>query len=208
MNVHDALATHSPGTLAGGPLAHQRYLLRRRFFNVLHNGFHLYDANGNLVLFMRQRGFRLKEDLRIFTGEDMREEVLRITARSIIDFGATYDVVDSATGESLGALRRNGFKSLLKDEWAILDPMGNEIGLVEEDNLALAIVRRWVWSLVPQSFNGSVRGSRAFVFTQRFNPFVLKLELDFSPDTQGLLDRRMGLACALLMSAIEGRQSE
>lgn len=206
MNANDALSPMTPSSLAGGAMSHQRYLLRRRLFNFLHNGFHLYDANGNVVLFMRQRGFRLKEDLRIFTGEDMREEVLRIKARSIIDFGATYDVVDSATGENLGALRRKGLKSLLKDEWVILDPEGAEVGLVEEESMVLALVRRLLTNLVPQTFNGTIRGGRVFNFTQRFNPFLLKIELDFSPDTGGLLDRRMGLACALLLSAIEGRQ--
>lgn len=207
MNAIDALSLSPDQTLAGGPLSHRNYLLRRRLFNFLHTGFHLYDPNGNLVLYMRQRGFRLKEDLRIFTGEDMAHEVLRIKARSVLDFGATYDVFDSATQENLGALRRKGFKSLFKDEWIVLDPQGAEIGKVEEDSMVLALVRRWLTTLVPQTFFGTIHGNRAFVFTQQFNPFVQKLALDFTPDAAGQLDRRMGLAAALLMTAIEGRQS-
>jgi hypothetical protein len=41
---------------------------------------------------------------------------------------------------------------------------------------------------------------------QNWNPFVLKMTVDFSPDTQRLLDRRLGIAVAILHSAIEGKQ--
>jgi hypothetical protein len=44
-------------------------------------------------------------------------------------------------------------------------------------------------------------------FRQRFNPFIAKIDLDFSMDTQGRLDRRLGIAAAVLLCAIEGRQA-
>lgn len=206
MTTQDALAMPASAALDHGSLSQTRYMLRRKFFNFLHAGFHLYDPHENVVLYMRQRGFKLKEDLRIFTGEDMKEEVLRIAARSIIDFSGTYDVFDSRTQERLGSLQRHGFKSMLKDEWTILDADGAALGKIEEDNLVLALVRRFLSNLVPQTFVGTAQGQRVFTFTQRFNPFIQKIDLDFSPDTAGALDRRMGLACALLMVAIEGRQ--
>ena len=45
---------------------------------------------------------------------------------TIIDFGATYDIVDMTTGENLGAAQRKGLKSIIKDTWKILDANGNE----------------------------------------------------------------------------------
>ncbi|HJR18698.1 MAG TPA: hypothetical protein VJ922_03175 [Actinomycetota bacterium] len=42
---------------------------------------------------------------------------------------------------------------------------------------------------------------------QNWNPFVVKVTVDFSPDTQKVLDKRFGIAVAILHSAIEGRQS-
>ena len=36
---------------------------------------------------------------------------------------AAYDVTDSQTGEKVGALRRKGFKSILRDEWLELREM-------------------------------------------------------------------------------------
>lgn len=44
------------------------------------------------------------------------------------------------------------------------------------------------------------------VFQENFNPFVMKIAVDFVPDTMNLLDRRLGLAAAILLCAIEGRQ--
>jgi hypothetical protein len=43
-------------------------------------------------------------------------------------------------------------------------------------------------------------------FQQNFNPFVRKLTVDFTGDTQGRLDKRLGLAAGILLAAIEGRQ--
>jgi hypothetical protein len=132
--------------------------------------------------------------------------VLSIQARSIIDFSATYDVTDSRTGERVGALQRKGLKSLLRDEWSLLDAAGQQVGIIEEDSMLMSLLRRFLTNLIPQTFHGSVDGQRVFTFRQRFNPFVLKMELDFSEDSGGRLDRRLGIAAGVLLCAIEGRQ--
>jgi len=192
--------------IVGGPFAHQQYTLRRKIFTLWHGAFHLYDVNGNVAAYMQQKALRLREDLRVYTDDSRRKELLQIRARSIIDFGATYDVFDSATDTLVGSLRRQGWKSFLRDTWLILDSAGNEVGKIEEDNMALALVRRFRMNLIPQSFTGTLGGQPVFNFTQRFNPFVFKLDLDFSADRAGQLDRRLGIAAALLLASIEGRQ--
>lgn len=192
--------------ILGGPFAHQQYMLRRKIFTFWHGAFHLYDANGNVAAYMQQRALRLREDLRVYSDDSRHKQLLQIRARSIIDFGATYDVFDSSTETFVGSLRRMGWKSVLRDSWLILDPSGNEVGRIEEDNLALALVRRFLMNLIPQSFTGTLGEQPVFTFTQRFNPFVFKLDLDFSADRTGRLDRRLGIAAALLLASIEGRQ--
>ena len=54
---------------------------------------------------------------------------------------------------------------------------------------------------------GRVGGATVATFQQNYNPFVRKLMVDFTMDPYGRLDRRLGLAAATLLSAIEGRQS-
>ena len=184
----------------------QQFLVRKKVFTLFGASFHVYDAQGNVVLYSRQKAFKLREDIRLYTGEDMQTEVLSIQARQIIDFSVAYDVYDSMTGEKAGALRRRGFRSIIQDKWEILDPQDHLIGEISEDSMALALVRRFLTNLVPQTFEATVQNQRVCTFRQRFNPFILKLEVDFSSDTQGIFDRRLGLAAAILLCAIEGRQ--
>ena len=190
--------------------SHNRYLIRRKVFKVFGGAFHIYDADGDLVFYSKMKAFKLKEDIRLFADEQMSAECLLIKARSVIDFSSAYDVYDPTTDELVGALRRKGLKSMLKDEWLILDPNDNEIGLIREDSTALALLRRAVEvasMLFPQKYHVEVGGQTVATMKQNFNPFVMKIEVDFTPDEQALLDRRLGLAAAILMCAIEGKQN-
>mgnify|MGYP001113235010 FL=1 len=182
------------------------YLVRRKVFTLAGAAFHIRDAQGQLVLYSKLKAFKLKEDLRLFTGEDMTEELLAIHARKVLDISATSDVTDSVTGERVGAVRRKGIRSILRDEWLLLDPNDREVGVVREDSMGLALLRRFLTNLVPQRYDVEWMGQPVATVRQNFNPFVLKLTVDFSPDDARLLDRRLGLAAVLLLSAIEGRQ--
>jgi len=185
---------------------HPTYLVRRKILKIFGEAFHIYDPQNNVVFYSRLKAFKLKEDIRLWTGEDMQTEVLRIQARKILDISSAYDVFDSVRGEKVGVLKRRGIKSIIKDEWAILDTEDREIGLIREDMLLLALVRRFVTALVPQSYEGLVGGVQVCEFRQNFNPFVTKVTLDFSLDRQGLLDRRLGIAAAVLLCGVEGKQ--
>jgi uncharacterized protein YxjI len=169
--------------------------------------FHIYDSNGQVIMYSHMKAFKLKEDIRIYTGEDMMEEILTIHARNVIDISATYDVFDSNTGEKVGALKRKGLKSLMKDEWIIMDQHDMEIGFIKEDSLGLAMLRRLLTNLVPQKYDVEFNGMKICKFKQNFNPFVIKLNLDFSTDTSKALDRRLGIAAGILLCAIEGKQN-
>ncbi len=186
---------------------HTHYVIRRKVFKLLGGAFHLYGPDGQVVLYSEQARFRLKEDIRLFSREDMHEQLLAIKARQMIDVSPTFDVSDTRTGELVGSLRRRGLRSMVADEWAILDATGAEVGSIKEDNVALALVRRFVANLIPQTFHVRLGETVVGEFRQRFNPFVLRIELDFGADGAGLLDRRLGLAAGILLSAIEGRQN-
>jgi hypothetical protein len=185
---------------------HQTYLVRRKIFKIFGGAFHIYDPSGQVALYSQLKAFKLKEDIRLYTGEDMQTEVLVISARQILDISATYDVVDPSTGEKVGALRRKGIKSIFKDEWLFLDAHDRELGFIKEDSTALALVRRFLTNLIPQKFHGEINGMPVCTFKQNFNPFVMKITVDFSQDINRVLDKRLGIAAAVLLCAIEGRQ--
>ncbi len=185
---------------------YQSYLLKRQVF-ALTGKFRFYDPMGNLVMFSEQKMFRLKEDIRVFSDESKTQEVLTIKACSILDFSAAYDVVDSATGQKAGVLRRKGLRSILRDEWEVLDAGDNVIGMLFEDSMTLALVRRLVaGTLLPQNYDITVGSERVADLKQRFNPFAYQLDIDFSMDLSRKLDRRVGIAAGILLAAIEGKQ--
>lgn len=186
---------------------HNQYLLKRQVF-ALTGKFRYYDPAGKLVLFSEQKMFKLREDIRVFSDESKTQEVLQIKARQIIDFSAAYDVIDSATGQKVGTLRRKGFKSMLRDEWEVLDANDQVIGLLFEDSMGLALLRRLLLgSLLPQNYDLTIRGQRVADLRQRFHLFRYELDVDFSMDPARTLDRRLGLAAGILLAAVEGKQS-
>jgi len=184
---------------------HNQYLLKRQVF-ALTGKFRFYDPMGNLVMFSEQKMFRLREDIRVYSDETKSQEVLMIKARQIIDFSAAYDVVDSVSGQKVGALRRKGLQSMLRDEWEVLDVGDNVIGKLFEDSMGMALLRRFLSSLIPQNYDILIGENRAADLKQNFNPFTYHLNIDFSMDTSRQLDRRLGIAAGILLAAIEGRQ--
>ena len=114
-------------------------------------------------------------------------------------------MVDLTTNQKLGAFRRKGLRSLVRDEWEVLDPNDAQIGVVIEDSLALGLIRRFLTALVPQNYDMVIGGAKVADLKQTFNPFNYNLHIDFSVPPAGL-DRRMGLAAGVLLAAVEGKQ--
>lgn len=190
----------------GRRYTHNKFLLRRQFAKLFGATFRIYDPNNQLAFFVQQKAFKLREDIRIFSDESMSTEMLNIKARQILDFEAAYDVVDSMTGQKVGALKRKGWKSLIRDEWIVMDASDRELGKIIEDSQLLALVRRFLSNLVPQNFDVLYGDHRVLDLKQHFNPFLYKLDIDFSVDPTAAMDRRLGIACGVLITAIEGRQ--
>lgn len=182
-----------------------QYLLKRQVF-ALAGKFRVYEPGGQLVLFSEQKMFKIREDIRVYSDESKTQEVLMIKARQIMDFSAAYDVVDSATGQKVGALRRKGLASILRDEWEVLDVGDNVVGKLFEDSMGLALVRRFLSNLIPQNYDITFGTNRVADLKQAFNPFSYQLNIDFSMDINKTLDRRLGIAAGILLAAVEGRQ--
>jgi uncharacterized protein YxjI len=171
------------------------YNLKRQVF-ALTGKFRIYNPNGDLVLYSQQKMFKLKED------------ILVIQARQIIDFSAAYDVIDPIYNAKVGVLRRKGFRSLIRDEWEVLDIYDQFLGILQEDNLTRALLRRFLLgSLLPQDYDLLIGEHRVADLRQQFHLFRYELNLDFSMDTAHQLDRRLGVAAGILLGTIEGKQS-
>jgi len=181
------------------------YQVRRKVFKIFGGSFDVYGEDGSLVLFASQKAFKLKEDIRLYGDKQKNEELLVIKARNIIDFSAAYDVEDPATGRKIGAFKRRGWSSLLRDQWIVMDANDVEVGFIREDSAAMALLRRFL-PLIPQKYHCEVNGAEVCTYRQNLNPFVYKLNIDFS-DAGTAPDKRLTIAGAVLLAAIEGKQS-
>jgi uncharacterized protein YxjI len=89
------------------------------------------DANGATVCFVRQKMFKLKEAVEVFTDEARSEKLCDIRADRVIDFSARYTFYDR-DGNPFGAVRRKGMRSLWRARYEILDHETPEMQIQEE----------------------------------------------------------------------------
>ena len=73
-------------------------------------------AGGSPVAFVRQKRLAVKEDIRFFADENEQEELFRIKARSLMEFGGRYDITTPA-GEKIGVLEKVFTRSLFRSTW-------------------------------------------------------------------------------------------
>lgn len=188
------------------PFPHDRYTLIRNALRPFGGAVRVLDGDGRLVLLSESGVVRSRGRIRLYGDEERSVELLTIHTRQAVDFAVSYDVDDPQTGEHVGALRRQGFKSMVRDRWALLDSQDREFGTLREESLGRAVVRRLAMHWFPQTFHATIDGRRVASFRQRFHPLMQRLEADFGDDEQRRLDRRLGLAAAVLLHAIEVRQ--
>ena len=182
------------------------YLVKKQVF-ALTGVVRIYNPQDQLILFCQQKFLKLKEDLRIYSDESRSRELINIQARQILDFSAFYDVFDSQYSSKVGGLRRKGFRSLVQDEWDVFDPHDQLIGVLKEDSLNRALLRRFLLGrLLPQNYDMNIGADRVADYKQRLNLFRYELDVDFQMDVEKKLDHRLGLAAAILLAIIEGRQ--
>ena len=184
------------------------YFAKMKFFKLFVNTIRIFDeTKTNMLLYVKQKAFKLKEDITMFADEEQTRPVIKINARNILDFSAAYDVTDVATGEKIGVLRRKGMmSSFVMDAWEILDKNDAVIGSIKEESMLLAMVRRYLANIIPQKFMMTIGETPVGHAKQTWNPFLPQMKVDFTADTGKKLDRRLGLAAVVLLQVIEGKQ--
>ena len=164
----------------------------------LGNKYSVYE-DGEKILQSKQKKLKLKEDFRFYTPED--EAVLKVTTDQILDVAASYTVTDERSDEVVGALKRDW--TFLQHRWQLIDTDNNVIGTIEESSLPMALLRRFVFEFFPFKYqitspDGELLGKLDGKFSIRDT-----YELDMSMDEDKAIDRRLAVAAAVLIDAIE-----
>ena len=99
----------------------------------LANQIYVRDAHGNLLGYVKQKFFKLKEDINIFADEQQTQLLFNIKADRMIDWSANYSFTDSR-GSYLGSIKRQGMRSIWKANYDISDSSGNLFYKIREEN--------------------------------------------------------------------------
>lgn len=97
------------------------------------NDFIATDANGQTLAYVRQKIFKLKEEVNLFTDDSKSELKYSIKADRWLDFSASYRFED-ANGKNLGRVARKGWRSIWKAKYEIYDIEDNQDLIIEEAN--------------------------------------------------------------------------
>lgn len=202
------------------PNQHDRFILRQKFRWVVNEyEFSLpspgSDTPGAPFCFVRQKPFKFKEDIRFFTDESRNVELMRIKARQRFDPRARYDVV-SADGTKIGEIQKVFGASLLRSTYSLFDASGQEAATVTEKNVWVALLRRLVgfipyienvasWLPIPYDFIFQRGGSTVGEHRRQLWKLIDVYTIDMSGDPERTIDRRLVLALAVGMDALQAR---
>ena len=90
------------------------------------------DAGGRVLMFVKQKKFKLREQIEVY-GDAQRSNLLfRIAADRVIDWSASYHFTDAA-GNDWGSVRRRGMKSLWSAHYEVLQGDRVVMSLQEEN---------------------------------------------------------------------------
>ncbi|MDQ3941260.1 MAG: hypothetical protein M3238_07920 [Actinomycetota bacterium] len=162
------------------------------------------------IAFVRQKRLRLKEEIRFFGDQSQTELLFSLQARRVIEIGGHYDVV-GPDGKIIGTLHKKARESFLRSTWQLLDPNGAEISWVQEKSASIAVFRR-IKDLIP--YGELIPIPYHFTFYLDQTPAgeyrrILGLRdrylLDLSADAGKRVDRRLAVALAIALDALQAR---
>ncbi len=134
MALSDELLDNRGTAKSNTKIVDYNYPLHLEFkIGTLANDFITRDANGETLLYVRQKLFKFKEAIQLFSSEDKSALVYTINADRIIDFNASYAFAD-VDGRSFGHVGRKGMKSLLKAHYEIFDENKQKEFIIQEEN--------------------------------------------------------------------------
>ena len=95
------------------------------------------DANGQEICYVRQKLFKLREDISVYSNSSKTDLISSIKADRIIDFSASYHFEQD--GARYGSVRRRGFRSIWKTHYETWEE-GNKLYDIRERNAFVKVV--------------------------------------------------------------------
>ena len=127
--------SHETPPATGGGGSHLQYPIELRF-KLLTFGQRITatDASGKMLMFIKQKMFKLKEKVEIYNDDSQSNLMFTIQADRIIDFSANYHFTD-AVGNQWGSVGRKGMRSLWSAHYDVIQDGQVDMTINEESPL-------------------------------------------------------------------------
>ena len=175
------------------------------------------DAAGAVVLYVRQKAFKLRESITVFGDAAQTRALYRIDADRVLDFGARYTIVDAATGGIVGTVRRQGMRSIWRAHYE-LERDGAAVLEVREENPWLKVVDQLVGEIplvglvsgyiLHPAYRVTRAGTGDALLRMRKEPSFLESRYSIRPagPAAGDDDQRLAVLGLLLIVLLERRR--
>jgi hypothetical protein len=92
------------------------------------------DANGNNLMYVKQKLLKLKEDIGVYTDQSKSQQLFNINADRVIDWSARYHFTSKFNGKRFGSVKREGMRSLWRASYKIANAAEQDTHLIKEGN--------------------------------------------------------------------------
>ena len=178
------------------------YLLRGRLFRT--KAFDIIDPSDNIVLQAKPPAI-ISSGMSIFTrqGKEIVACQNKISFKDAYISGVyRYEFKDIPTNQIIGGLKGIRNKTSQEGvEWQILDPQMMEIGRIEQEATPPNV--RYGDKPMNDIITGFIGNEKVCLFKVNINSFRFEILADFSMDGSGMLDRKVGVALAVLFASIK-----
>jgi uncharacterized protein YxjI len=172
-------------------------------------------AEGEPLLFVKQKTFKIKEDIRFRLDPDADAFLFMIQAKTALEVRGRYSVTD-AQGTLLGTFEKSFGKSLLRSHWIVRGSGGEELFSSEESSLVIALLRRsialvpfigaigFLSQLIPFNFTLERGGARIGSYTRVLGQLRDRYVLEVTDEARQI-DRRLLVAFTVALDALQDR---
>lgn len=169
------------------------------------------DAQGQLLLYVKQKFLKLKESVTVFADEGQTQPLFFINADRVLDISARYHITD-AQGQSLGAVQRHGMRSFWSAHYEVLTGM-TPLLTIREENPWIKVLDGLVGEIPFVGFFSGFVLQPAYLVTRQDGTVVLRLakrrsllESTFRVEQHTLLEgseEQLALLSILMMILLE-----
>jgi len=163
--------------------------------------YRVFDPQNNPVLYVEYKTKWSKPftTYHVYADEKKQQELLLIQDGDSQELGDYCDVTDIASGAKIGGIHAD-WKHWFEDAWRIVNAAGGTVGLLREKSAGRGLLHELTDGAFPQIIFIMVDDQPVAELRQKSVLAGHHLLVDFSPDTTTKLDRRLGLAAAILVA--------